>query len=384
MPWDQALDIIMRTKGLDKRQNGNVLLIAPTEEIAARERLELEAQRQVQELAPLRSEFIQVNYARAGDLAELLNSEGNKLLSERGSVTIDPRTNTLLVQDTDAKLVEIRNLVQRLDIPVDQVLIESRIVIATDDFSKDLGVRFGAAYRDLNSNHSVFGAGTIDGNQTAWSSLAEGDDPPLAPSLNDRLLSDLAVTNPAGSIAVALLTDQWILDLELSAAQAESKAEIVSSPRVITSNQTQARIEQGVEIPYQQATSSGATSVSFKKAVLSLDVTPNITPDDRVFLDLAVNKDSVGEIYAGIPSIDTREVQTQVLVDNGQTIVLGGIYETEKGETVERVPFFGDLPVVGRLFRRELRSDNKTELLIFVTPKIVEPGGLAANPVATR
>lgn len=379
VPWDQALDIILKTKGLAMRQTGNVLLIAPSEEIAAREKLELEAQKQVQELAPLRSEFIQVNYARAADIAALLKAKENSLLSERGSVTIDPRTNTLLVQETDAKLVEIRNLVQRLDIPVDQVLIESRIVIAGDTFSKDLGVRFGGEYRGLGQDPNVFGAGTIDGTQTIWDSLAQGDDPPLAASLDDRLLSNLGVANPMGSIALTLLSDNYILDLELSAAQAENTAEVISSPRVITSNQTKARIEQGVEIPYQEASSSGATSVSFKKAVLSLDVTPNITPDDRVFLDLAVNKDSVGEIYSGVPSIDTRQVQTQVLVDNGQTVVLGGIYERAKNNTVERVPFFGDLPVVGRLFRREAKSDDKSELLIFVTPKIVEQGMFAGS-----
>jgi type IV pilus assembly protein PilQ len=368
VPWDQALDIILKTKGLAMRETGNVLLIAPTEEIAAREKLELEAQQQVQELAPLRTEFIQVNYARAGDLASLLQGSQASLLSDRGSVTIDPRTNTLLVQDTNQKLDQIRNLVQRLDVPVRQVLIDSRIVIARDDFSRDLGVRFGGAY--TKGNDPIYaGAGTLEGANT----VANGG----VPSINDRLISDLGVINPAGSLALAILGDDYLIDLELSASEAEGRGEVVSSPRVITSNQIKARIEQGVEIPYQEATSSGATSVSFKKAVLSLDVTPNITPDDRVFLDLQVNQDTVGEVFFGIPSIDTREVQTQVLVDDGQTVVLGGIYETDSSEETDKVPFFGDIPLVGRLFRTDSVVDDKSELLIFVTPKIMRGTGLA-------
>jgi type IV pilus assembly protein PilQ len=368
VPWDQALDIILKTKGLAMRETGNVLLIAPTEEIAAREKLELEAQQQVQELAPLRTEFIQVNYARAGDLASLLQGSQASLLSDRGSVTIDPRTNTLLVQDTNQKLDQIRNLVQRLDVPVRQVLIDSRIVIARDDFSRDLGVRFGGAY--TKGNDPIYaGAGTLEGANT----VANGG----VPSINDRLISDLGVINPAGSLALAILGDDYLIDLELSASEAEGRGEVVSSPRVITSNQIKARIEQGVEIPYQEATSSGATSVSFKKAVLSLDVTPNITPDDRVFLDLQVNQDTVGEVFFGIPSIDTREVQTQVLVDDGQTVVLGGIYETDSSEETDKVPFFGDIPLVGRLFRTDSVVDDKSELLIFVTPKIMRGSGLA-------
>jgi type IV pilus assembly protein PilQ len=368
VPWDQALDIILKTKGLAMRETGNVLLIAPTEEIAAREKLELEAQQQVQELAPLRTEFIQVNYARAGDLASLLQGSQASLLSDRGTVTIDPRTNTLLIQDTNQKLDQIRNLVQRLDVPVQQVLIDSRIVIARDDFSRDLGVRFGGAF-SKNNDPLYAGTGTLEGTQ----SVANG----LTPSINDRLISDLGVINPAGSLALAILGDDYLIDLELSASEAEGRSEVVSSPRVITSNQIKARIEQGVEIPYQEATSSGATSVSFKKAVLSLDVTPNITPDDRVFLDLQVNQDTVGEVFFGIPSIDTREVQTQVLVDDGQTVVLGGIYETESSEETDKVPFFGDIPLVGRLFRTDSIVDDKSELLIFVTPKIMRGSGLA-------
>jgi type IV pilus assembly protein PilQ len=371
VPWDQALDIILKTKGLDVRRTGNVLLVAPAEEIAAREKLELESQQQVSELAPLRSEFVQVNYARAADIAALLKLPENSLLSERGNVSVDTRTNTLLVQDTAAKLDEIRRLVERLDIPVRQVLIESRIVIASDNFSKELGVRFGAS--NLDDGGSTVGA--ISGTLNGTTQLLNGDEL----EFNDRLNVNMPVADPAGSIGLALakLPFGYLLELELSAAQAESRAEIVSTPKVITSNQNAARIEQGVEIPYQEASSSGATSVSFKKAVLSLEVTPQITPDDRIIMDLAVSNDSVGQLVpagAGgglIPSIDTREVETQVLVDNGQTVVLGGIYEQSLQKSTKRVPFFSDLPLLGRLFRTDLNSTDKAELLIFVTPKIV-------------
>lgn len=372
VPWDQAMDIILRTKGLAMRRTDDVLLVAPVEEIAAREKLELEAQQQVGELAPLRSESIQINYASAADIAKLLEGQDkNKLLSERGNVAVDQRTNILLVQDTVDKLDEIRNLVKRLDIPVRQVLIESRVVIATDNFSKELGVRFGVSNRDPSypnddGNGLDFASGTLNGTtQLINNETLE---------LNDRLNVNLPAADPAGSVGLALasLPLGLLLELELSAAQAESRAEIISTPRVITANQAEARIEQGVEIPYQQATSSGATSVSFKKAVLSLEVTPQITPDNRVFMQLSVNSDSVGQIFAGIPSINTREVTTQVLVDNGQTVVLGGIYEQNNNVSSTRVPFFSDLPLLGQLFRNKLTSNNKAELLIFVTPKIIE------------
>ena len=370
VPWDQALDIILKTRGLAMRQNGNVLLIAPAEEIAAREKLELESQKQVQELAPLRTEFVQINYARSADIATLLKAPENSLLSERGNVSIDSRTNTLLVQDTAEKLAEIRKLVKRLDIPVRQVLIESRIVIAQDNFSRELGVRFGVTNinngsGESGSPNSDFVSGNLDGVVDA----INGD--PL--NLDDTLNVNLPIPDPAGSLGLALarLPLGYLVELELSAAQAESRVEIVSTPRVITSNQTQARIERGVEIPYQEASSSGATSVSFKKAVLSLEVTPQITPDDRIFMDLMVNNDNVGKIFNGIPSIDTRAIQTQVLVDNGQTVVLGGIYDTENIDASDRVPFFSDIPLLGRLFRRDATNQNKAELLIFITPKII-------------
>ena len=373
VPWDQALDIILKTKGLGKRQNGNVIYVAPSEEIAAREKLELESQQQVQELAPLLSEFIQVNYARASDLAGLLKSSDNSLLSERGNVTVDERTNNLLVQDTAQKLDEIRRLVQRLDIPVKQVLIESRIVVANDDFSKSLGVRFGISNRDNNlvgDDDFDAVAANLEGTEQA---RLGGDI-----ALNNRLNVDLPAPAATGSIGLALakLPLGLLLDLELSAAQAESRAEVVSTPRVIASNQTTARIEQGTEIPFQSATSSGATDVEFKKAVLSLEVTPQITPDDRVSMKLKVTNDSIGEeVPSGfggfIPSIDTNEVETDVLVDNGQTIVLGGVYSQDSSDAISRVPFFSDLPFVGVLFKTTTINDNKSELLVFITPKII-------------
>ncbi len=373
VPWDQALDIILKTKGLGKRENGNVIYVAPSEEIAAREKLELEAQQQVQELAPLRSEFIQVNYARANDLAALLKSSDNSLLSDRGNVTVDDRTNNLLVQDTALKLDEIRRLVERLDVPVKQVLIESRIVVASDDFTKALGVRFGVSNRDTNT------AGDDDFDAIARN--LEGTDAALNGGtipLPNRLNVNLPAAAATGSIGLALakLPLGLLLDLELSAAQTESRAEVISTPRVIASNQTTARIEQGTEIPFQSATSSGATDVEFKKAVLSLEVTPQITPDDRVSMKLLITNDSVGALvpsgFGGtIPSIDTNEVETDVLVDNGQTIVLGGVYENDTTNQVSRVPFFADLPFVGVLFRSTSLIDEKSELLVFITPKII-------------
>ncbi|HHH43135.1 MAG TPA: type IV pilus secretin PilQ [Gammaproteobacteria bacterium] len=372
VPWDQALDIVLKTKGLAKRDNGNVMLIAPSEEIAAREKLELESHKQIEELAPLYSDFIQVNYAKASDLADLLQSGDSSLLSERGKATIDGRTNTLLVQDTAEKLEEVRKLVALLDIPVRQVLIESRIVIANNDFSRDLGVRFGASGNSSKGRNFIVGGGTQPGNINYGTT--PGFEVP-AGSGNDGLLVDLPVANPSGSLGLALgKIGSSLIQLELSAMQLEDRGEVVSSPRVITSNQQKATIQQGVEIPYQQATSSGATSVSFKEAVLQLEVTPQITPDDRIIMDLQVNKDSVGQVFAGVPSIDTRNVSTRVLVDNGETLVLGGIYEQEKGKQTERVPFFGSLPGVGWMFKTESKTDQKQELLIFVTPKIVKQG----------
>jgi type IV pilus assembly protein PilQ len=373
VPWDQAMDIILKTKGLDKRKAGNVILIAPTDEIAAREKLELEARKQVEELERLRTEFIKVNYAKAEDMAGLLKQTDNAILSPRGSVSVDERTNTLLVKDTNSSLVNVRLLLAELDIPVRQVLIESRVVIANDDFSKELGVRFGVS-RDSQGVTAPGDAGYTSGSLSGIENLAN-DETLLQ---NNRLNVNLPVQNPAGSFALALakLPFGTLLELELSAAQIEGRGEVVSSPRVIPADAHTARIEQGVEIPYLEL-SDGDATLKFRKAVLSLEVTPQITPDDRVIMDLDVHKDNVGETVSfgsglSAPSIDTREVQSQLLVDNGQTVVLGGIYETEKTNQVTRVPFFSDLPFVGNLFKSSIQVDDRTELLIFVTPKILQ------------
>ena len=377
VPWDQAMDIILKTKGLSMRRNDNVVLVAPTEEIAAREKLELESQQQIAELAPLRSELIQVNYAKAADLAALLKSAENKLISERGSVSIDERTNTLLVQDTAVKLSEVRALVGELDVPVRQVMIESRIVIANNDFARDLGVKlgFGAAGNPGDYRYKV--GGGLPGDVASPEVPSTSFEIP-AGSGNQGLLVNLPQTLAAGSggainFLVAKMGD-FLLRLELTAMQQEGKGEIVSSPRVITSDQNTATIKQGVEIPYQEATSSGATSVSFKEAVLQLEVTPSITPDDRVIMDLKVNKDNPDFTRAvlGVPPVDTREVETTVLVDNGETVVLGGVFERTKSKNKNSVPFFGDLPYVGFLFKQEQIQDENNELLIFVTPKILK------------
>ncbi len=373
VPWDQAMDIILKTKGLDQRKAGNVILIAPTDEIAAREKLELEARKQVEELERLRTEFIKVNYAKASEMADLLKQVDNAILSPRGSVSVDERTNTLLVKDTNSSLLNVRTLLIELDIPVRQVLIESRVVIASDDFSKELGVRFGIS-RDSQGVTVPGEAGYTSGTLAGITNLA--NDEPLTEA--NRLNVNMPVQNPAGSFALALakLPLGTLLEMELSAAQIEGRGEVVSSPRVITADSHTARIEQGVEIPYLEL-SDGDATLKFRKAVLSLEVTPQITPDDRVIMDLDVHKDNVGETVsfgAGLsaPSIDTREVQSQLLVDNGQTVVLGGIYETEKANQVTRVPFFSDLPLVGVLFRSTIEVDDRSELLIFVTPKILQ------------
>jgi type IV pilus assembly protein PilQ len=387
VPWDQALDIVMTTKGLDMRENGNVIIVAPAEEIAARETADLEARAAIHELEPLYSEFLQVNYAKAADLAALIGGEsGNVLLSERGSVGIDDRTNTLLVNDTAERLQDIRRLVRTLDIPIRQVLIESRIVVVNDDYSRDLGVRFGFTGVSDNSDDGIISVtGTGEGSDiivgSALDNLANTGQPfPVAaPGISDRYNVNVPVDNPAGRIALAVLNSDYIVDLELTALQAEGRGEIVSTPRIITANQKEARIEQGVEIPYQESASSGATTTQFKKAVLSLTVTPQITPDNHIIMDLLVSKDNVGQLTPSgqgglVPSIDTREVETQVLVRDGQTVVLGGIYETERRETINKVPFLGDIPGVGFLFRSTSNVSNKAELLIFVTPRILTEG----------
>ncbi len=371
VPWDQALDIILKTKSLGKRDNGNVLLVAPTEEIAARERVELEAQQQVEELAPLNTEFMQINYAKASNLAAILQTEGGGVLSERGSVSVDDRTNTLLIHDIDGKLSEARRLIHRLDIPVQQVLIEARIVVANDGFTKDIGVRFGVSRDTTNNSEGII----TSGSQLGITNLLNN-----ATTLGtERFNVNLPAPTGSSSIALALakLPFGTLLELELSAMQAETRGEIISSPRLITTSQSTAKIEQGVEIPFLEASSSGAATVSFRNAVLSLEVTPQITPDSRVIMDLVVTRDTVGQLFSPgngvqVPSIDTREVTTQVLVDNGETLVLGGIYEQTISSTITRVPFFADLPLVGRLFENKSNTDNKTELLVFITPQIIK------------
>ena len=385
VPWDQALDLILKTKGLGMRRSGNVIMIAPTEEIATREKLEIESKKQVEELAPLQTELIQINYAKASDLAGLLRSQDKTLLSERGKVSIDERTNTLVVLETADRLASIRKLVAKLDIAVRQVLIESRIVIANNDFQRDLGVRFGATGTRNSSNNLIVGTGSGAGASSMVNSAvtnqqtnANGSPYPISiPAAGSRYNFNLPAGGTAGSIAFAILGRNTLLDLELSALQQEGRGEVISSPRVITSNQKEAVIKQGTEIPYQEAASSGATSVSFKEAVLSLTVTPHITPDDRIRMDLKVTKDSVGQVVptaggGSNPSIDKREISTQVLVQSGETVVLGGIHEQQKRENTAKVPFFGDLPFIGVLFRRNSTVDQNTELLIFVTPKVLK------------
>jgi type IV pilus assembly protein PilQ len=372
VPWDQALDIILKSKGLAMRQAGNVIMVAPSEEITAREKLELESAKQITELAPLQTEFVQLNYASATDMASLLKASGNSLLTDRGSVTVDERTNTLLIRDTRLALEAARSLVTQLDIPVRQVLIESRIVVADNNYSKDLGVQFGFSRTDtLDNNRHFFSLGGKQPGDTTFGNPATTT--AFATENQENYIVDLPLAGPSASLGFAIgKLGSTLLQLELQAMQAEGRGEVLSNPRVITSNQKTATIEQGTEIPFQEASSSGAATTAFKKAVLSLQVKPQITPDDRVIMDLEVNQDTIGQVFGGIPSIDTRAVRTQVLVDNGETVVLGGIYEQTEREDVEKVPFFGDLPYVGRLFRQDSTQNNRSELLIFVTPKIVK------------
>ncbi len=377
VPWDQALDIILKAKGLGVRQEGNVMTVAPAEEIAAREKLELESQKQVEELAPLRTEFIQINYAKASELAALIQEGDSSLLSERGNVSIDERTNTLIVQDVASSLEAIRSLIVKLDIQVRQVMIEARIVNADESFTKDLGVQFGYSKSSnalSGTNLSARGGGVLpggvvigDGNAENITGINAGDDA-------DGLLVNLPV--PGATSAAGLVVGKigsYLLQLELSALLAEGRGEDISSPRVITANQREAVIESGVEIPFQEASSSGATSVAFKKAVLALRVTPQITPDDRVLLDLQVSQNTRGSPdVLGVPPINTRNVVTQVLVDDGETVVLGGIYNQVDRDSIDKTPFFGDLPYLGFLFKKKRTEKSKTELLIFVTPKILK------------
>jgi type IV pilus assembly protein PilQ len=383
VPWDQALDIILQSKGLDMRKNGNVIIVAPREEIAAKEKLDLEARNQIADLEPLRTENFVVNYQKADEVRRLLVDDKQRLLSKRGSVMVDQRTNQLFVQDTTARLEEVRRLLQRIDIPVPQVMIEARIVEADDRFSQNLGSRFGFA-RITNGEWVNAGAGSTFGPGTGSSST------------NSITINGTTVTNPnfvnlpaaglggfsAGTIGLTLFNSSVtrLLNLELSALEADGRGKIVSSPRVITADKVKAQIEQGTEIPYQAATSSGATQIQFRKAVLKLEVTPQITPEGAIFLDVKVNRDSPSAISTGGNgvAIDTKAVQTQVLVENGGTVVLGGIYEQNERTTTTKVPLLGDIPVLGWLFRNRTRVNDRTELMIFITPRVVSERVAAA------
>jgi type IV pilus assembly protein PilQ len=385
VPWDQALDIVMQLKGLDKRVNDNVIIVGPTAELANRDKAQMAARREIQELAPLRTELVQVNFGKAGDIASLLQStgggEGASLLSGRGTLTVHAPTNSLLIQDTAESITAIRDLVSQLDIPVRQVRIEARIVAVSEDFSRDLGVRFGATGIQTTGDGFVSTTGNSIANEDI---LGSGGAPfpggaPFAPS---RYNVNLPAPSPAGAISFLVLGSDYLVDLELSAAQSEGNGEVISSPSLTVTNQQEATIAQGSEIPYQEAASSGATSVSFKDVKTSLTVTPVITPDNRLILDIAVQKESVGQLVVGIgggqiPSINSSDIRTRVVVNDGQTVVLGGILETERRETVKKVPLLGDVPIFGHLFKSTSRVNNKDELLIFVTPKIIREGASA-------
>jgi len=374
IPWDQALDIILEARGLGIRKVGNVVMVDLKENIDKRKQTELESQKKIKELEPLRTEFITINYAKADDLEKLLKTAGqHSFLSERGNVSIDKRTNTLIIQDTVAKIAEIRQLITSLDTPVRQVLIESRIVIANNNFSKSLGVKFGySANEDLGGH----GNGVVFGGKTPGDTTFSGGTAFNTTSGENYIVSLPAVLEGAAPASVGLAIGKigsYLLQLELSAMQSEGMGEIVSNPRVITGNQQEAIIVQGTEIPYSQAPGVGAVSqVQFKPATLELKVTPQITPDDRINLDLAVKKDSEGKRFDSGVSIDTRAVKTNVLVDNGETIVLGGVYEKNASNSLTRVPFFSDLPLVGNLFKTRSNREDQSELLIFVTPKILK------------
>ena len=364
VPWDQALDVVLRIKGLDKRMDGSILMVAPAEELAAREAKDLLAKQKVEDLEPLYSEYIRLNYAKAEDFADLLKTDTNSIISARGSVSVDQRTNTLLIKDSAKSIESIRRMIETLDIPVQQVVIESRMVTVRDNVTEDLGVRWG--FSDQQDSDGI--SGSLEGAE----SISNG----TIPDLSDRLNVNLPITNPAASIGlhIAKLANGTLIDLELSALEEENKGEIIASPRITAANQQKARIEQGTEIPYTESASSGATTVSFKKAVLSLEVTPHITPDNKVILDLVITQDTRGEtVQTGTGeavSIDTQQIETQVLVDNGQTVVLGGIFQQQIINTTNKVPVLGDIPYVGRLFKSTSEFNEKRELLIFVTPKI--------------
>ena len=371
VPWDQALDLVLKTKGLDKRKIGNVLLVAPADEIAARERQELESQKQIAELAPLRRELLQVNYATAADIAKLFQSvtSAEAKIDERGSITVDERTNNIIAYQTQDRLDELRRIVAQLDIPVRQVMIEARIVEANVDYDKSLGVRWGGSIQ----NKGNWNASGVNGSSTTIGT-------PGSTSTNSPFVDMGTVGNTSG-IGIAFITDNVLLDLELTAMEKTGNGEIVSQPKVVTSDKETAKILKGTEIPYQEASSSGATSVSFKEASLSLEVTPQITPDNRIIMEVKVTKDEPDYLnkVQDVPPIKKNEVNAKVLVNDGETIVIGGVFSNTQSKVVDKVPFLGDVPYLGRLFRRDVVSEKKSELLVFLTPRIMNNQAIAVS-----
>lgn len=370
VPWDQALDLILKTKGLSKRKIGNVLMVAPADEMAAREQAELQNDQKREQLEPLKSDFIRVNYAKAKDLAELLKAKGS-FLSERGMVSVDERTNTLIIQDTAARLDIIRNLIATLDVPVQQVLIESRVVIASSDVANKIGVKWGGLGWGIKGNGSAAVIGSGQSKNLVNFASATGNTVTI--NSPEDMVVDLGVPD-AGATHFSLgyfSQSTGLLELELSALDSEGKAQLVATPKVLTADQQTAVIASGQEIPYS-TTSNGGTNVQFKKAELSLEVTPHITPDNRVIMEIKVSDDAVGQLYNGVPSIDTHRVETSVLVDDGETVVLGGIFQRASTNGVVKTPFLGDIPWLGNLFRQKYKTDNKQELLIFITPRLVK------------
>ena len=385
VPWDQALDLVLKTKGLDKRKIGNVLLVAPADEIAARERQEMEAQKQIAELAPLRRELIQVNYAKASQIAALFQSVTSGNSDVRGSVTVDDRTNSIIAYQTQEQLDELRRVVTQLDIPVRQVMIEARIVEANVDYSKSLGVRWGGALVSNGGKWNAFGKdgniGIKDKEDINCGPFAGNCTLPTNSSNSPVPFVDMGALNATSGLGIGFITNHAILDLQLSAMEKTGNGEVVSQPKVVTSDKETAKILKGSEIPYQEASSSGATSTSFKEAALSLEVTPQITPDNRIIMDVKVTKDEADFANAvnGVPPIKKNEVNAKVLVTDGETIVIGGVFSNTQTKSVDKVPFLGDLPFVGRIFRRDNVQDQKSELLVFITPRIMNTQAITLN-----
>ncbi|KPN89093.1 type IV pilus secretin PilQ [Pseudomonas nunensis] len=374
VPWDQALDLVLKTKGLDKRKIGNVLLVAPADEIAARERQELESQKQIAELAPLRRELLQVNYAKAADIAKLFTSvtSAEAKIDERGSITVDERTNNIIAYQTQDRLDELRRIVAQLDIPVRQVMIEARIVEANVDYDKSLGVRWGGSIQ----NKGNWNTSGVSNGANASNTIGT----PGSTSTNSPFVDMGTAANTSG-LGIAFITDNVLLDLELTAMEKTGNGEIVSQPKVVTSDKETAKILKGTEIPYQEASSSGATSVSFKEASLSLEVTPQITPDNRIIMEVKVTKDEPDYLnkVQDVPPIKKNEVNAKVLVNDGETIVIGGVFSNTQSKVVDKVPFLGDVPYLGRLFRRDVVSEKKSELLVFLTPRIMNNQAIAVS-----